>query len=339
MDLKTLCELDGVSGNEAPVRKALYEAARKVCSSVHIDKMGNVICHKKSGRDNAPHVALAAHMDEVGFIIVGHTEDGLLRFRSAGGIDPRVIISKWVRMGDVKGVIGAKAIHLQSAADRQKVLSYDGLYIDIGAKDKQEAESLCPLGTYAAFDTVYENLGELIVSKALDDRVGCYNLLRLLKNDYPCDITVAFVSQEEVGLRGSQGAAYAIDADAAIILEGTACNDLGNVPERFHVTSVGQGVAVSFMDGASIADRDLFRQMLEVAKQSGIPAQVKRGTSGGNDGGSFQRARAGCRTVVLSVPCRYIHSGSNVAKEEDINAQYALADAFLQQYEGGNTHA
>lgn len=339
MDLKTLCELNGVSGNETAVRKALYEAARKVCASVHIDKMGNVICHKKGSLENAPHIALAAHMDEVGFIVAGYTDDGLLRFRPIGGIDPRVIISKWVKAGDVPGVIGAKAIHLQSADDRQKVLGYDGLYIDIGAKDKAEAEGLCPLGTYVSFDTACEPLGDLIVSKALDDRVGCYNLLRLLKNDYPCDITVAFVSQEEVGLRGSMGAAYAIDADAAIILEGTASNDLGDVPDRFHVTSVNQGVAVSFMDGASIADRDMFRQMMDVARQNDIPVQVKRGVTGGNDAGSFQRARAGLRTVVLSVPCRYIHSGSNVASMADIDAQYALADAFLQQYEGGSTHA
>lgn len=339
MDLKTLCELNGVSGSEGPVRKAILEAARPLCDSAYIDKMGNVICHKKSGADDAPHILLAAHMDEVGFIIVGHTEDGMLRFRSVGGIDPRVIISKWVKVGEVPGVIGAKAIHLQSPADRQKVLGYDGLYIDIGAKDKAEAEGLCPLGAYASFDTSYQPLGDLIVSKALDDRVGCYNLLRLLKNEYPCDITAAFVSQEEVGLRGSQGAGHTVDSDAAIILEGTAANDLGDVPERFHVASVGQGVAVSFMDGASIADRDMFRQMMEVAQAGGIPAQVKRGVTGGNDAGSFQRARAGQRTVVLSVPCRYIHSGSNVASEKDIDAQYQLADAFLQQVEGGTNHA
>ena len=331
MDLKTLCELHGPSGNEQPVRKAIYEAAKAICDDVVIDRMGNVLCHKKGLREGGPHVALAAHMDEVGFIVVGHTDDGMLCFRPIGGIDPRVVISKWVLVGEVPGVIGAKAIHLQTPADREKVLDYDGLYIDIGAKDKQEAESLCPLGTYASFDAAYEPLGDLVTAKALDDRVGCYNLLRLLKNDYPCDVTIAFVSQEEVGLRGSIGAAHAIRADIAVILEGTAANDLGDVEERFHVCTVAGGVAVSFMDGASIADRELFKTMLSLADRQGIKAQVKRGVTGGNDAGSFQRARAGSRTVVLSVPCRYIHSSSNVASMADIEAQYQLADAFLKQ--------
>ena len=332
MDLKTLCELNGPSGAEAPVRKAIYEAAKKKCDNVRIDRMGNVICFKKGTSEGAPHVALAAHMDEVGFIIVGHTEDGMLRIRPIGGIDPRVIVSKWVKVGEVPGVIGAKAIHLQSAADREKVLDYDGLYIDIGAKDKKEAEGLCPLGSYASFDAGYQPLGDgLVVSKALDDRVGCYNLLRLLDNKYPCDISVAFVTGEEVGLRGSQGAGYAIKPDIAVVLEGTAANDLGDVDERFHVCTVGEGVCVSFMDGASIADRALFKTMLDVAEQNGIKAQVKRGATGGNDAGSFQRPGAGCRSVVLSVPCRYIHSSSNVASLKDIDTQYLLADAFLKQ--------
>lgn len=332
MDLKTLCELNGPSGSEAPVRKAIYAAALEICDNVRIDRLGNVICFKKGYKEDAPHVALSAHMDEVGFIVVGHTDDGMLRIRPIGGIDPRVVVSKWVKVGEVPGVIGAKAIHLQSTADREKVLDYDGLYIDIGAKDKKEAEDACPLGSYASFDACYEPLGDgLIVSKALDDRVGCYNLLRLLENDYPCDVSIAFVTGEEVGLRGSQGAAFAIAPDIAVVLEGTAANDLGDTKERFKVCSVGEGVCVSFMDRASIADRELFKTMLRVAEENGIRAQVKRGVTGGNDAGSYQRAGAGCRTVVLSVPCRYIHSSSNVACLSDIESQYLLADAFLKQ--------
>ena len=115
MDLKTLCELDGASGDEQKVRQAILTAAKAVCDEVRIDRAGNVIAHKPGASAASPRVAIAAHMDEVGFIVVGHTEDGMLRFRSIGGVDPRVIISKWVRLGEVKGVIGAKAIHLQTA--------------------------------------------------------------------------------------------------------------------------------------------------------------------------------------------------------------------------------
>ncbi|NLC32224.1 MAG: M42 family metallopeptidase, partial [Clostridiales bacterium] len=325
MELKTLCELHALSGNEKTVRKAILEAAGSLCDEVKIDRAGNVICLKKGSQPDLPRVIVAAHMDEVGFIIVGYTEDGLLRFRPIGGIDPRVVISKWVQIGDelVPGVIGAMAIHLQTAQDRKKVLDFDNLYIDIGAKDLKEAEKLCPLGSYAAFDTPFEEFGEgFICAKALDDRIGCYSLLRLLQHNYSGDVIACFVTQEEVGLRGSKTAAFGLQADIALVLEATAANDLGDVPERLRVTQLGKGVAVSFMDGASIADRELFRQMLSLAEEADIPLQVKQGVTGGNDAGSFQRSEEGMRSIVLSVPCRYIHSGASVAKHSDIEAQY-----------------
>jgi len=165
--------------------------------------------------------------------------------------------------------------------------------------------------------------------RALDDRVGCLNLLDILKSDYAGDLCCVFVTQEEVGLRGSRGAAFHLQPDIAIILEGTAANDLGDTPERFQVCVPGQGVAVSFMDRASIANQQLYQQLLQVAQEHGIPHQVKRAVTGGNDAASFQQAGKGARTCVLSVPCRYIHSGNNVAKLSDIKAQADLAIAFL----------
>ncbi|HHX21045.1 MAG TPA: M42 family metallopeptidase [Clostridiales bacterium] len=332
MDLKQLTDIDAVSGNENALRRAIVEAARALCDDVTIDRSGNVIATKPGTDDRLPHVVLSAHMDEVGFMIVGYTDDGLLRIRPIGGIDPRVAVSKWVRVGKdaLPGVIGAMAIHLQTPEDRQRVLAFDKLYIDIGAKDQKEAERLCPLGTYAAFDTPYTPFGDgFVAAKALDDRVGCLSLLRILENDYAAKVTCAFVTQEEVGLRGAKGAAFTLQPDIAIVLEGTAANDVGDVPARSRVCEAGNGVCVSFMDGASIADRGLFQSMLSLAASEGIPHQVKRAVTGGNDAGAYQRTGAGARTVVLSVPCRYIHSGASVAKLSDIDAQYALAHAFL----------
>ena len=147
MDLKTLCEMNGASGDENAVRRCLMEAARPLCDSVRVDRMGNVVAFKK-GLSGGRHVLLDAHMDEVGFIIIDATEDGLLQFRSIGRIDPRVSVSKYVVVGEkrIKGVIGALAIHLQSAEDRKRVLDYDNLYIDIGAKTRDEALEDCPRG-------------------------------------------------------------------------------------------------------------------------------------------------------------------------------------------------
>lgn len=332
MDLKQLTDLHGPSGNEQAVRRAIMEAAKPLADEVKIDRSGNLICLKKGTNPDAPAVMVAAHMDEVGFIIAGYTEEGLLRFRPVGGIDPRVIVSKWVVIGEDKlpGVIGAMAIHLQTPEDRQRVLRYNDLYIDIGAKDQKEAEKLCPLGTYAAFDTPYAEFGDgFVCAKALDDRVGCYNMLRLMEHSYPGDLYCCFVTQEEIGLRGSQGAAYHVPAGIALVLEGTAAGDLGDVKEQFHITRPGEGVAVSFMDRASIADRELYRQMLSLAEGAGIRHQIKQGVTGGNDAGSLQVGGGGRKTIVLSVPCRYIHSGTSVAKLSDIDDQLALVREYL----------
>ncbi|NLD83286.1 MAG: M42 family metallopeptidase [Clostridiales bacterium] len=334
MDLKTLCELNGASGNENAVRKYILEQAKPLCDSVCIDRMGNVIAFKK-GSGSGKHVLFSAHMDEIGFIIIDATDEGLLQFRPVGGIDPRVAVSKYVVVGEeqVKGVIGALAIHLQSAEDRKRVLGFDSLYIDIGAKSKDEALEHCPRGSYAYFDSDYQEFGDgCAVAKALDDRVGCCNLLRLLENSFDADVTCAFVTQEEVGLRGAMGAAYAADADAVIVLEGTTAGDMGDVPRAQRVCEPGLGVAVSFMDRASIADRELYRSLTALAEEKGIPYQIKRGATGGNDAGSYQRSKAGARTCVLSVPCRYIHGPSSVVKLCDVEAQYQLARAFAEQF-------
>ena len=150
MELKELCLLNGVSGDEKEIRKAIMEQAKPLCDSVKIDRMGNVIAFKK-GNKGGRHILFSAHMDEVGFIIMDATEDGMLMFRPVGGIDPRVCVSKYVVIGEkkVKGVIGAMAIHLQSREDMKRVLPFDNLYIDIGAKSKDEALGECPPGTFA----------------------------------------------------------------------------------------------------------------------------------------------------------------------------------------------
>lgn len=336
MDLKQLTELNAPSGHEQAMRRVLLEELKDYAGvETSIDRMGNVVAVKHgTGDEPRKRVLLSAHMDEVGLIVTSATEEGFLRVASIGGVDPRVIISKRVTVGDEKipGIIGAMAIHLQSAADRSRVLGYSDIYVDIGAADKKEAEAKAPKGTYISFDTDYVEFGDGCVSaKALDDRVGVYNLLRLLKEDFPCDVIAVFASEEEVGCRGAKGAAFAQEPDIGLVLEGTTCNDLGNIPETLQVCNAGWGVAVSFMDGASIANRKLFRETCELAEQENIPYQVKRAVAGGNEGGAIQRARAGVPTVVLSVPCRYIHSPSSVIKYSDVESQLELTKAILRK--------
>ena len=334
MELKTLCDMNGTSGDEKLVRRAVMEEAKKYTDDVKIDRMGNVIARKK-GTDgqNRPLLLFSAHMDEVGFIITGATEEGLLTFKPVGGIDPRVCVSKHVKIGDegLDGVIGSMAIHLQTKEMRARVLHFDELYIDIGAKSKEEALGKVSPATYAYFSSEFVPFGQgYVTAKALDDRAGCYNLLRILQGSYACDIVCAFVVQEEVGCRGALGAGFAIQPDIVINLECTASGDMCNVPETRKILNCGKGVSISFMDSASIADRKLYNTMMTLADEKGIPHQPKRGTTGGNDAGAYQRAGKGAKTCVLSVPCRYIHGPSSVCALSDIDAQCDLSMAFAQ---------
>ena len=198
MDLKTLTEINAPSGHEQAIRRFLLDELKKLGFAPVLDRMGNVVVVKE-GTGDAPRkrVMVSAHMDEVGLIVTSATEDGYLRIAAAGGIDPRVLVSKRVTVGEDKlpGVIGAVPIHLQSAAERKHVLSMDELLVDIGAKNKDEAERKAPMGTYISFDTPYVEYGDgFACGKAFDDRVGCLSLLRLLQEELPVDLVACFVS-------------------------------------------------------------------------------------------------------------------------------------------------
>ena len=222
--LKELSELYGVSGNETRVRACLRAAAAPYADELFTDPVGNLYAHR---RGSGPRVMLAAHMDEVGMIVREITEAGTLLYEAAG-LDPRVVVSKRVAIGpnDVPGVIGAKAIHLQSPEERTRALKHTDLYVDIGAKDRADAEKYVSRGDYISFTTKFSAFGEgLVRGKALDDRVGCAIVLELFKNSYDCDLWAVFTVQEEVGCRGSKPAAYAIAPDYAIAVDVTNTGD------------------------------------------------------------------------------------------------------------------
>jgi len=308
------------------------EKVTPLADEVKVDRIGNILAFKRGRGDNKKHALLCAHMDEVGLIVIGINDNGLLSYDTVGTIDSRVLVSKRVLIGEKKvpGVIGAKAIHLQTKEEYEKVLKHSQLFIDIGAKDKASAESLVSPGDYVSLDGGWVEFGDgFVKSKALDDRVGCAALISLLEGEYPCDITCAFTVQEEIGCRGSFPAGWQVSADCAVIFEGTSANDLGDVEPHLRVCEPGKGVAISFMDNSSIGHRGLVRALRELAIKHNIPWQVKAYVSGGNDTRGILAAHGAIACAVLSVPCRYIHSPSNVACFRDIASQIALAEAFL----------
>lgn len=333
MLLKTLCELNGVSGNEQAVRNLILEEIRPLADEIQVDSLGNILALKK-GKSAEKKVMLAAHMDEVGLIISGITEKGFLEFKTVGGIDTRVLISKKVLVGEdkVPGIIGIKAIHLQEKSERETVPKVKSLYIDIGAKNKEEAEKLVTPGDYAAFDTEFSEFGQgRIKAKAIDDRAGCMVLMNLMHNPCRYDTYFCFTVQEEVGLRGAQVAARRIQPDIALVLEATTCSDVFASKPHEYVTKLGEGVAVSFMDRSTIVPKDFHTWLYETAKQENIPVQYKNTTMGGNDAGAIHIAGRGVKTASLSIPCRYLHSPAGVAAESDLAAMERLAELFLER--------
>lgn len=331
--IRELTAKRGVSGCEDEIRAYLFEKAQALADEAYIDRVGNIVARKK-GAPGGRSVLLSAHMDEVGFIVLGIGDDGLLAFSEVGSIDARVVVSKRVLVGEKKvpGVIGAKAIHLQSREEMKRVMPISDMRIDIGAKSKDEAAELVSPGDYVSFDGEFVSFGDgFVKSRALDDRVGCLTLLRVLESErFPVDVTCVFTAMEEWGIRGAGPAGFGNPSDLAVNFEGTSANDIGDVPEHSRVCVPGKGVAISFMDRTSMAHMGLFRALKDTGNRTGVPWQIKTGVAGGNDAGPIQRSRGARPVAVLSVPCRNIHSGASVCKLSDIDAQYELIAAFLR---------
>lgn len=327
--LKTLCQLDGPSGNEDEVRDYILQEISPYCDA-KVDKSGNIIAFKKGEKPAVKKVMLDAHMDEVGVIVTSITDSGLLRFVTVGGIKVDSLICKRVRFGDTVGVIGAKPIHQSSPDERKKLPAEENLYIDIGATDKEDAEKYVCLGDIGTFVGEWADMGDdLFRSKAIDDRTGCAILIELLKKSAPRDFYATFTVGEELGLRGARTATYTVDPEIAIALESTTAADLHGSSKENMVTVLGEGVAVSFMDRATLYDRDFYEFTLSLAAKKGIKAQTKASVTGGNNSGAIHQSRGGVKVITLSLPSRYIHSSASVASKSDFLAQLSFAEELL----------
>lgn len=328
--VKNLCDIDGISGAEDKVREYIIEQVKDHCD-YRVDARGNLICFKKGAKTPAKKIMLSAHMDEVGFVVTGVDEDGFLRFSTVGGIDSRVVIGKRVRLeSGIPAVVGTKPIHMQSADEQNTPLKISDMYLDIGAKNKEDALESVTLGDHAAFFSNSVLFGnDRIKAKALDDRAGCACLIQLLQQDAEYDFTACFTVCEECGKSGADNAAYSVQPDIAIVVECTTAADVHGVSELNQVVVQGKGPALSFMDKGCIYDKALFKKGLAIAKENNIPAQVKTAVVGGNDAGVIQTMGAGVKVMAVSMPGRYIHSASCVLKLSDIDATTQLLGCLV----------
>jgi len=329
-NLRKLSEIPGVSGDERAVRKRIEDAIRDHVDEMRVDTLGNLLAVKKARGDRRRlRVMIDAHMDEVGFMIVGCSSDGGLKFRAVGSIEACILPGKvvWVGPDRIPGVIGVHPIHLAYKRINE-VQPIDSLVIDIGASSQEQAEGAARSGTYASFATPVRSIGGGKASgKAFDDRAGCAVLIELLcKPRLPVDILAAFTVQEEVGLRGARAAAHALNPDAAFALDATPANDLPmeEGEDRSPNTRLDDGPAVYVMTRGDVSDPRLVRHVLNVGEKRGIPHQIRQPGAGGTDAGAISKSRGGVPSVSISTPCRYIHSPASVLSLADLQNTVAL---------------
>ncbi len=334
--LKTLCALPGPSGCEDAVRDYIIEYAKPYADKMETDSMGNLLVFRK-GEHSDRTLMVCGHMDEVGIIITGITADGYLKFDFVGGVDRRVVIGKRVRVGEhhIPGIIGVKAFHLSKGESERVVPAVEALYIDIGAECKEDAERLVCLGDVGTFDEDVFEFGGLLKAKAIDDRLGCAVMLKLMEKQPACDTWFVFTVQEEVGTRGAGVAAFRIRPDAALIVESTTAADLPGVDAHKTICTVGEGAVIPFMDRRTIYTKSLVKRMTQLADANGIRWQTKHMIAGGTDAGDIQRSCGGVPVVGVAAPLRNIHSPASVGSIADIESVYKLAELFLEDYAKG----
>lgn len=336
--MEELTRLRGISGNEDAVREYLIGKIEGHCDGYEVDNMGNLIVHKKGREPGAKKVLFSAHMDEVGFIVTHITKEGMLHFETVGGILSAVIAGRPVLVGKdaIPGVIGTRPVHLITEEERKEYAKVEDMRIDIGAKNKEEAEKLVRLGDQVTFTGPWKELGpDSILARAIDDRAGCALLLELLRQQLPYDCTFAFVVQEETGCAGSKAAAFTQRPDIAVAVESTTAGDLPTAPEGRQVCRMKAGPVISFMDKGTIYPWELYQKATKIAEDAGIPWQTKEGVFGGNDARSYASAAGGAKVLAVSLPVRYLHSANTLVDRGDIENTRKLLDLLARELPKG----
>ena len=335
-----LCGIPAPSGHEHALREVIASRIQPNVEWLKTDALGNLIAFKRGQKPAQKRIMADAHMDEVGFLLTSATEDGFWRVAAVGGISGAVLCGRRVSVitqaGAIPGVFTAVPVHLLDDAARSQMPDIDDIYLDVGAPDRDAAMEMCSPGDVAVFDSPPGKLGRYVTARAIDDRAGCAALIELLKRPAACDFYATFSVQEEVGLRGARTAAFSVKPDVSIVLEATTAADYAGVPAHKQVCALGEGIALSFMDGAALYDRELYTLARRVAAEREIPCQIKQATSGGNNAGAISLAGEGAGVIALSVPCRNLHAPLGVCAMEDIAAQIELAAALIETLGGQN---
>jgi len=337
--LKRLCETPGVPGHEHRVRALIEGEIEGLFDEVHTDAMGSLHCKRKADKDGAPKVMLLCHMDEIGFLVSHIDKKGFISLLPVGGFDTRNLFSRRVLVctddGDFKAVMnpGGKPVHIASAAERKKVPEVGEFFIDTGLGEATKDH--IKVGDFVVMDEPFMEIGEKIVSKALDNRIACWLGIEAIRalgdKGRGAEIHVVFTSQEEVGLRGARTSAFAVQPDIGIGIDVTLSCDTPGVPEKDATTTQGEGFGLHIRDSSFIADRELVKDFAALAEARDIPYQRTMLAAGGQDGAAAQQAASGARAIGITVGTRYIHTVTEMIAKSDLYAARDILTAYLEE--------
>jgi len=331
--LEKLTQTPGISGHEEEIREVVRKELEPLVDEVRLDNMGNLIGVKK-GKGDGPKVMLAAHVDQIGFL-VSHVDDkGFLRLNPTGGFDPRTLMNQRVTVYGKKplpGVIGSKPVHVLSEDEKKKKLEIKDYFVDLGLPG-DEVKKLVRVGDAVTWTGILEEVGDMWCSRAMDDRIGVYVMIEALRKlkDHSATVYAVATTQEEVGIRGAIAAAAKLQPDVGIALDVTIANDVPGAQDHEAVSKMGDGVAIKHMDGASISSPKLVRHLEELAESNEIKWQPEILPRGGTDAGGIWRVPGGAHVVTLSIPSRYVHSTVELVHKDDVQAAIDLLAKYLE---------
>lgn len=332
--LEQICKIPGAPGFEQPIRAFIMAQLEGLVDEVRTDAMGNVVAIKKGNGEKK--LMLAAHMDEISFIVTFIDDDGFIRIHPLGGFDPKTLTAQRVIIHgteDIIGVMGSKPIHVMKPEERKKMPDVVDYFVDTGLS-KEELEKIVSIGDPITRERELIEMGDCINAKSLDNRISVYiqlEALRELKNtEVPYDVYAVFTVQEEVGLRGAIAAASGINPDFAIALDVTLAMDTPAMLPHEMVTSLGKGTAIKVLDGRTICDYRMVRYMKELAAKEQIDFQMELLPAGGTDTAGLQRdANGGSIAGAISIPCRYLHQVIEMVHKKDVRDTIDLLKASI----------
>jgi putative aminopeptidase FrvX len=348
--LEKLSNAFGPPGSEGDIRQIIRKELEGMADFSY-DRLGSVICRRKAGATAAPRIILAAHMDELGFIVQAITKEGFIKIFNLGSWWPHTLLSQRVVIrtakGDVMGIIGAKPSHFLSAEERKKVMDLKDLFVDVGAQDHKEAveELGIKRGDFVVPQTEFRPLRNtrLVSGKAFDDRAGVGIMIdtirRLGEEKLPNAVFGVGTVQEEVGTRGASTAPELIDPDMAIVIEGAPADDTPGFQITESQGQLGKGPQIRMFDPATIPNRRLSQFAVDTAQAHGIPHQIAVRESGATDARVIHLHKSGIASAVLSIPVRYAHSHVGVVNLDDYDHAVGLLIAMLKGLDEKTVHA